>query len=135
MEKNKGVTLVILVITIIVILIIAGVSIGIGSFSINLYQDSILDSEAKELQTVIINQYQRYLSVNDESILIGTPCDSTGDTNASVKEYYLLKNEDLINLGMKNPKDEYIVNYKTGEIINKTSVNSKGEQIHLTTKI
>ena len=131
MKRNNGITLVTLVITIIILLIIAGVTISVGSVSINLHKDKILSSELKEIQIVVMQQYQKHLTVKDESLLIGTKCAISGDINATDKEYYLLNVEDLEKLGMENAKDTYIVNYKTGEVINKTSKNSKGEELHL----
>lgn len=131
MRKNKGVTIVTLVIIIVVLLILAGVSAGIGNISVTSYKDNILETEAKEVQTVVISQYQKYLTVKDESLLLGTKCNKAGVENQN-EEYYLLDRETLEKLGMKNPKDTYIVKYSTGEVINKTTPqNSKGEDIYL----
>ena len=58
-------------------------------------------------------------------------CDENGNVTEA-GEYYLLKTKDLEKLGMESSKDEYIVKYNTGEVINKTTPqNSKGESIHL----
>lgn len=131
MRKNKGVTISSLVITIIILLIIAGISISVGNISITAYQDNILEAEAKELQTVVISQYQKYLTVKDATLLVGKKCDDNGNVTED-GEYYLLNKNDLQEIGMEKPKDEYIVKYDTGEVINKTTPkNSKGENIHL----
>lgn len=131
MKRNKGVTIVTLVIIIVVLLILAGVSIEIGNISVTSYKDSILETEAKEVQTAVISQYQKYLTVKDLDLFLGTKCDENGNENTN-GEYYLLKTNELEKLGMENPKDEYIVKYNTGEVINKTTPqNSKGESIHL----
>lgn len=131
MRKNKGVTIVTLVIIIVVLLILAGVSVGIGNISVTSYKDNILETEAKEVQTAVISQYQKYLAVKDTSLLVGTKCDENGNETED-GEYYLLNVNDLQELGMENPKDTYIVKYNTGEVINKTTPqNSKGKEIHL----
>lgn len=131
MKKNKGVTIASLVITIIILLIIAGISISVGNISITAYQDNILEAEAKELQTAVISQYQKYLTVKDATLLVGKKCDDNGNVTED-GEYYLLNKNDLQEIGMEKPKDEYIVKYDTGEVINKTTPkNSKGENIHL----
>lgn len=131
MRKNKGVTIVTLVIIIVVLLILAGVAVGIGNISVTSYKDSILETEAKEVQTAVISQYQKYLAVKDTSLLVGTRCDKNGNENSN-GEYYLLDEKILEDIGMKNPKDTYIVKYDTGEVINKTTPqNSKGKEIHL----
>ena len=112
MRKNKGVTIVTLVIIVVILLILAGVSAEIGNVSISNHKDKILETEAREVQTAVISQYQKYLTVKDTSLLIGA--------------------NDLQELGMENPKDTYIVKYNTGEVINKTTPqNSKGKEIHL----
>ena len=127
MKNNKGITMVTLVIIIVVLLILSGVSIGIGSISVTSYKDSVLNSEAKEVQMAVISQYQKYLAVKDTGLFFGTNGNVT-----EAGEYYLLKTKDLEKLGMENSKDEYIVKYNTGEVINKTTPqNSKGESIHL----
>ena len=131
MKKNKGVTIVTLVIIIVVLLILAGVSAGIGNVSVTSYKDNILETEAKEVQTAVISQYQKYLAVKDTSLLVGTKCDENGHETED-GEYYLLNTNDLQELEMENPKDTYIVKYNTGEVINKTTPqNSKGKEIHL----
>ena len=131
MKKNKGVTIVTLVIIVVILLILAGVSAGIGNISVTSYKDNILETEAREVQTAVITQYQKYLTVKDTSLLVGTKCDENGHETED-GEYYLLNVNDLQELGMENPKDTYIVKYNTGEVINKTTPqNSKGKEIHL----
>ena len=117
MRKNKGVTIVTLVIIIVVLLILAGVSAGIGNVSVTSYKDNVLETEAKEVQTAVISQYQKYLAVKDTSLLVGTKCDENGNETED-GEYYLLNVNDLQELGMENPN-------KT------TPQNSKGKEIHL----
>ncbi len=126
----KGVTLAVLVITIIVLLILAGVSITLGNLEIDNYKDNILESEIMMVQTAVYDQYEKYLATKDNNLLVGTKCDENGNENID-EEYNLLKPEDLLKIGMENPKDTYIVNYKTGEIINKTSKKSDGTILKL----
>lgn len=123
LTSTKAIALSTLVITIIVLLIIAGVSITIGNYSIENYKDNTLESEIKMVQTAVHSQYEKYLATKDKDLLVGKQCDKNGNeiTNG---EYNLLKPEDLQKIGMQNPKDTYIVNYKTGEVINQTSKKS-----------
>ena len=79
MKNNKGITMVTLVIIIVVLLILSGVSIGIGSISVTSYKDSVLNSEAKEVQMAVISQYQKYLAVKDTGLFFGTKCDENGN--------------------------------------------------------
>lgn len=130
LTSDKGITLATLVITIIVLLILAGVTITIGSFSTDSYKDNILESEIMMVQTAIHNQYEKYLTTKDKDLLVGTKCDENGNENTN-GEYNLLKPKDLEEIGMENPKDTYIVNYKTGEVINKTSTKSDGTILQL----
>ena len=129
--NEKGVTLVALIITIIILLILAGVSITIGSFSIDNYKNKTLESEIRMVQTAVMSQYEKYIAIKDASLLVGEQCSESGDINAITKEYNLLEPEDLEKIGMENPKDTYIVNYKTGEVINKTSTKSDGTILKL----
>ncbi len=43
-------------------------------------------------------------------------------------EYKELSKQDLENLGITNEKDTFIVNYKTGEVINKTKKMTKSNK-------
>ena len=130
LKNNKGVTLAVLVITIIILLIIAGVTITVGFTSTDKYIDSELESEIRMVQTAVISQYDKYLIVKDTELLVGDKCDQNGNLNEA-GEYNLLESEDLIKIGMKNPKDTFIVNYRTGEVINKTTTFSDGTKIEL----
>lgn len=129
--NEKGVTLVALIISIIILLILAGVSITIGSFSIDNYKNKTLESEIRMVQTAVMSQYEKFIAIKDASLLVGEQCSESGDINATTKEYNLLEPEDLEKIGMENPKDTYIVNYKTGEVINKTSTKSDGTILKL----
>ena len=58
------------------------------------------------------------------------------NTNISLKgndgNYKELSKTDLENLGITDEKDIYIVNYKTGEVINKTQkVTNKGKALYV----
>lgn len=130
LTSTKAVTLAILVVVIIILLILAGVSITIGSLSVEKHKNNILESEIIMVQTVVHSQYEKYLTTKDINLLVGQKCDKNGNeiTNG---EYNLLKPEDLEKIGLENPKDTYIVNYKTGEIINYTSKKSDGTILQL----
>ena len=129
--NEKGVTLVALIITIIILLILSGVSITIGGYSIDSYKNNALESEIRMVQTAVMSQYEKYITTKDVSLLVGEQCSESGNINATTKEYNLLEPEDLEKIGMENLKDAYIVNYKTGEVINKTSTKSDGTILKL----
>ena len=46
-------------------------------------------------------------------------------------EYKILDESNLNELGISNTQDTYIVNYKTGEVINRTNYNSFERKLYL----
>lgn len=145
-RKNNGITLIALVITIIVLLIISGISIG-GTIKINEQaKDSVAISELNMIQHAILERYTKSKLTHEE--LPGTNIAKTevektiqeinnlANTNISLKgndgNYKELSKTDLENLGITDEKDIYIVNYKTGEVINKTQkVTNKGKALYV----
>lgn len=145
-RKNNGITLIALVITIIVLLIISGISIG-GTININEQaQDSVAISELNMIQHAILERYTKAKLTHEE--LPGTNIEKTevestiqeinnlADVDISLKgndgDYKELSQTDLVNLGITDETDIYIVNYKTGEVINKTQkVTKKGKALYV----
>ena len=145
-KSQKGITLMALVITIIVLLIIAGIGIGeiIGnSGDINQTEDVLALSELKKIQQAVLESYLKYKQVGNDSIFLGTPIDS-GETlkantqdNSSENAYYKVTAGNLKSLGLDNinNKDEYIVNYSTGEVFNITQKKTaKNEPLYIYAK-
>lgn len=133
MKNEKGITLIVLVITIIVLLIIVGISIGSGKEEIKDAKKNKLLSELDMVQHAILERYTKYSLTKDQNLLVGNVLDETSLIEIEKKmgielqdeehpeNYYKLTKEELKQLGIKNTEDTYIVNYKTGEVINETS--------------
>lgn len=149
MKNDKGITLISLVITIIVILILTSISYYTGVNNVKESRDSAVKIELQLVQQAVIQKYTKSKLIGDFSILPGKPYDE-GDftelnsiigkiaekTKVTIKlkdinasNYFLLDTTSLGMLGITNTKDEYIVNYVTGEVINKTRmVTSKSKE-------
>ena len=148
MKNQKGITLIALVVTIIVILIIASVSIYTGTSAIQDSKDQANISEIKMLKQVILETYTKYMTTKDVNIIKGEPIyyadvqEVVNDINNDSDEivtlkmfnydsiyfsseipiyYFILNQDDLKQMGVTTSNNNiYIVNYYTGEVINKT---------------
>ena len=146
-RREKGVTLVALVVSILIMGIIAGVGVYQGTKGVTTAKDSKLMSEVGMVQHAILEQYVKYKTTKNESYLIGTKIEKdsvvqiatemginlvnipTTYTNAN---YYKLTANDVQKLGFENTKDEFIVNYVSGEVINYTNrKDSKGNPVYV----
>ena len=142
-RESKAITIISLVVTIIILLIISGISItgvirGIDETQeatqisqLNMIQHTILERKTKaqftkeELPGTEISEenLEKVLNeikekTNQEIILKG-----------KIQDYKELNTTDLENLGISKDNDTYIVNYKTGEVINKTKLTTKSGKI------
>lgn len=132
MKENKGITLIVLVLTIIIMLIIAGISISRTITVKDEAEESIQISSLEMVQHAILERYTKSKLTKEE--LPGNPVTisqvqeiineiniKTGE-NITLKgtKYYELKKKDLEKLGITQEKNIFIVNYLTGEVINKT---------------
>ena len=131
-KLNKGITLVSLVITVIILLIISGISITGAIRGIEQSQENIQFSELNIVQHAILERYTKAQLTKE--ILPGEPIkdlelnsiieeikNKTGESiTLKGGEYLQLNKMDLENLGITEENDEFIVNYSTGEVINKT---------------
>lgn len=149
-KQNQGITLIALVITIIILLIIASVSIGGSKISgkeskdkvllseLNMVQHAALERETKVLMTGENYPGVPYNTVTEAQTAVGieiTLQDTSINSKTGKSNYYLLDSTELLELGIKNTKDEYIINYKLGEVINKTQLKtSEGELLYLRAK-
>lgn len=142
MKNQKGITLISLVITIIILLILASISIYTGTNNVKESRDSAVKTELQFVQQAVLQKYAKYKLTGDKSILPGNPYPDFTKLNEIISQinektkvtivlkdenannYYLLDKNSLQALGITNTEDEYIVNYTTGEVINKTRLST-----------
>lgn len=144
--NNKGITLIALVITIIVLLVIAGITITGAITGVDKSTNQKLETELKMVQHAVFERYTKYSLTKDTSLLVGTEVEKTEfPTDVTLqyaneeeynnfdpeKKYYEISSSDFSKLGISNLEDTYIVNYKTGEVYNKTSKKSSGENLYI----
>ena len=143
-EKEHGITMVSLIITIIILIIISGISVTVGIGSIQKARDNKLVAELTMVQHAILEQYTKYRLTKDTTYLIGNKMTKeevqqiieplgvtlvTIPTTYSNKDYYKLDKAALLEIGVKEAEDEYIVNYISGEVINITQQTTKNEAL------
>lgn len=150
MKKNeKGITLVALAVMIIVMLIIMSVTTYSGISSVKESSKKKLTSELEIVQHAVLEVYTKYQIFNDISYLVGDKIQNVNDIPAeyknSLKEkntafssnsrtedsYYKLDENKLKDIGIEESNYEYIVCYKTGEVMNITvKKTSNGELLY-----
>ena len=135
-EKESGIILVILIITIVIMLIIAGVSLAGGLKGHKESQDAANFADLKTIQNAILQRYTKVQLTGNLDDLPGTTITKddvqkiVDEINSQVSqenqitlkgtEYKTLEQSDLDSLNISNTKSTFIVNYKTGEVLNKT---------------
>ena len=144
-KNEKGITLITLATTITLLIIIATISLKATGTIDKLADDSILKSELQMVQHAILEEKTKSKFINEE--LPGTNISKEAvqnivtEINSLAKSSITLKGEDgdykelneidLKALGITEETDTYIVNYKTGEVINKTQkVTNKGNALY-----
>lgn len=139
-RKSKGITLVSLVITIILLLIISGVSITGALRGHEEAKEASQISELNMIQHSILEKYTKSQLTKEE--LPGTEIDKDkvekiieDINNESGEEielkgtmYKQLSKNDLEKLGITKEDDTFIVNYKTGEVINVSKKVTKSKK-------
>ena len=139
LRKNKGITMVALVITIIILLILAGISVTGVIRGIDETNESSAISQLEMVQHALLERKTKAdLTKADltKEELPGTTADYTElqnlineiNTKSSAnitlrgnkEDYKELSTKDLKELGIDEETNIFIVNYKTGEVINKT---------------
>lgn len=143
-KSEKGITIVSLVITIIVLLILASISINWGLSSVTQSKDRKLDAELNMMQHAILETYAKNqvqgqvveqdlpgTKITDYNNLITSASEFLRNLKIKKEEYNNIDNdsyyyefsteEQFKAIGMKNSSDTYIVNYKTGEVMNITT--------------
>lgn len=141
-KKQNGVTLIALTITIIVLLILAGISITSGLANIKDSKNKKYISEVNMVQNAVLQRYTKAeltkedypgQKITREGIRIDDVISDINSKKSAESEtvtkkdtdesnYYLLTadNGGLDDLQISNSESEFIVNYKTGEVINYT---------------
>lgn len=144
LRKTNGVTLVALIITVILLLIISGISITGTLRGHKETKEASQISELNMIQHAILERYTKAqltkeelpgttITEDDVKTIIGEINGITGE-NITLKgtEYKELSISDLEKLGVTNEEDTFIVNYKTGEVINATKkVTESGKALYV----
>ena len=144
LRKNKGITMVALVITIIILLILAGISVTGVIRGIDETNESSAISQLEMVQHALLERKTKAdLTKADltKETLPGTTADYTELQNlineintmssanitlrGNKEDYKELSTADLKELGIEKETNTFIVNYKTGEVINKTQKVTK----------
>lgn len=150
-KSEKGVTIVVLVITIVVLLILAGIGINMGIESVADAKDSKLTTELNMVQHAVLETYTKYQIQAQvvEQNLPGTKITNYAQVqnkanqfidklkmtsyteSMSNDEYYyeLSSASDFKTIGITENKDTYIINYKTGEVMNITTPKKSDETL------
>ncbi len=139
-RKNNGITLIALVISIIILIILAGISIsgtirgqdeteeGVQIIELNIVQHAILERNTKaqltkeSLPGTIIEKTEVQKIIDEMNSISGE------NINLKGTEYKQLNKEDLEKLGIIDEENIFIVNYSTGEVINKTLKVTKSKK-------
>lgn len=146
-RENRGITLIAVVITIILLLIISGISITGTIQEHKEVEESSQISELNMIQHAILERYTKAqltkevlpgteVKKEDVQILIDEINAISGESiNLKGKEYKQLDKSDLEKLGVIGENDTFIVNYKTGEVINKTlKATQSGKALYIYSK-
>lgn len=146
-RKNKGITLITLVITVVLLLIISGISITGTLRGHEETEDVSQISELNMIQHVILERYTKAQLTKEtlpgiqidikevQSIIEEIKSISGEDISLKGTEYKQLSTADLENLGVTKEDDTFIVNYKTGEVINASKkVTKSGKALYIYAK-
>lgn len=136
-KKEHGITMMILVITIVVLIILSAITIQYSINGIEYSREKKLLSDLETVQHAVYEQYEQYRTTGDSSFIIGSVASESDKATLEghswqisspteiEEKYYKLNQDDLEKIGIENTKDEYIVNYKTGECYNLTQKKTK----------
>lgn len=146
-EDRQGVMMVVLAITLAIIFILAGIGVNIGVESVKTTQDSKLTYELEVVQHAVLEQYMKYKTTKNKSYLVGNKMEQQeveelasqlGITLVNIpdtydnKDYYQLDKASLLEIGISNTDDEYVINYISGEVINITKkTTNKGTTLYV----
>lgn len=136
-KKEHGITMMVLVITVVILIILSAIIIQYSINGIEYSREKKLLSDLETVQHAVYEQYEQYRTTGDSSFIIGSVASESDKatleehswkitTPTEIEEkYYKLNQDDLEKIGIENTKDEYIVNYKTGECYNLTQKKTK----------
>lgn len=145
-KEQDGITIISLVITVVVLIILSGIGIKIGTDSIKSSKDGALASDLAMVQHAVLEQYTKYQTTKDITYLVGNKVAKEEMTqiakdlnitlanipqNYSNKDYYRLDKASLLEIGIENTDDEYIVNYISGEVINMTQKTTSDTALYI----
>lgn len=153
-KKEKGITMIALVITIIVLLILATITITTGVINTKGTKDVVLEAELKMIHHAVLERYTKWKVTKKDDALVGKAIENSqkvqeilDKTTSGEKvkvnydslegipienRYYEMDEKDLEQIGVKKAKYNYIVNYRTGEVINKTKLKtSAGNPLYI----
>lgn len=146
-RKSKGITLITLIITVVLLLIISGISITgtlrgheeteeVSQISeLNMIQHAILERYTKEQLTKEALPGTEISRAEVEEIIKNINDKSGENIVLKGTEYKKLDRSDLKNLGITDEEDTFIVNYKTGEVINVSKrVTKSGKALYVYSK-
>lgn len=148
-RESKAITIISLVVTIIILLIISGISITGVIRGIDETQEATQISQLNMIQHTILERKTKAQYTKEE--LPGTELHETELKNiinqinqkatesitikGETQDYKKLSTTDLEDLGVSGDTDTYIVNYKTGEVINITKMTTKkGKALYIYSK-
>lgn len=146
-RENKGITLVALVITVVLLLIISGISITGTLRGNEETEEATQITELNMIQHAILERYTKAQLTKEtlpgtviekaqvQTIIEEINSASGESINLKGTEYRELSTSDLEKLGITDEKDTFIVNYKTGEVINtSTKVTKSGKALYIYSK-
>ncbi len=133
MNNNKGISIITLIITIVIIIILAGMSIyygldkNIGETTNTMSYNEIFDVSESVSQRTLLNRINP-----DKYKLIGEKLTDANPKKINEITYgdgwYELLAKESSKLGLENVKKNYVVNYKTGEVISYDPVYYENEE-------
>lgn len=137
MKNEKGVTLLALVITLTVLAIIGFTVFFTAKELDENVEDDVLIEELKTVQHIVLQEYNKKLTLGDEYIYKGTKVTNieTYNTNLGINlltsnSYYELTPDNFKSLRVKNVSSKYLVCYETGEVVNIDYKTSGGEILY-----
>lgn len=143
MKKENGISLIEIILVVILILIVILWGLKYIKNYFNNQQDEDIKATMLAIQTVITNIKNKHTIDEESNILIGTKLDIENNQteykisdelkniliNMEDSNLYILSNEELINLGVKNANETstefYIVDYNSEDIIYSLGINGK----------
>ena len=142
-KKEKGITLIALVVTMVLIIIVSAVSIVVGVGNEKETKARAQKAELQMVQHAILERYTKsqftkeplpgeHLELQELENIINE-INSKAKIGINLKDneisdYYRLNSNHLKMLKIQNASDTYIVNYKTGEVLNASKKVDKNKE-------